>query len=285
MVKEVTIYGLHAPGGPIRYIGKTKRSLRRRLIEHISNAKNRDEDSQRGHWIRELLRAGQKPEMVVLERVSEDNWQLAERKRIAFYREAGFDVLNGDDGGWGGSTNWHADSRNGQCKLTEEQVIELCEEYATGDYTQAELANKYGVSTSNIGFIVAGRTWEDIERPISEGDGRAKLTTDDVREIRRLYVIGDYSQRELGERFGVTQAEVGNIVRGEIWKDIPGAVDKRGQVRGECHPQSKLTEATVKKIRKVYATGQCCQRELAEKFGVSRGAISLIVRRKTWTHL
>lgn len=281
----VTIYGLHAPGGPIKYIGKTKRSLRHRLTEHISDAKSRDQNNQRGHWIRKLLNAGQEPEMVILERVSEDDWQYAERKWIAFYRDAGFDLVNGDNGGWGGSANWHPDSRNGQCKLTEKQVIQICKEYANGTYTQLELANQYGVSESNIGFIIAGKTWQDIERPITNGDGRAKLTVDDVEEIRDLYGTGEYSQRELGEIFGVVQEEIGNIVRGEIWKDIPGPVEQRGQVRGEYHPQSKLTEDTVKQIKKLYATSQFVQRELAEKFGVCRSTIGSIVREKTWVHI
>lgn len=44
-----------------------------------------------------------------------------------------------------------------------------------------------------------------------------KLDWDKVREIRRLYAIGDYSQRELAREFKVSQPMVGLIVRGKTW--------------------------------------------------------------------
>jgi len=50
-----------------------------------------------------------------------------------------------------------------------------------------------------------------------EKNGRAKLTEEKVREIRRLYTTGRHSQRELGERFGVIESHVGRIVRREVW--------------------------------------------------------------------
>jgi len=56
----------------------------------------------------------------------------------------------------------------------------------------------------------------------------------------------------------------------------------RGQLKGEKHPQSKLTENEVRRIRASYYGGDCNQRELAEMFGVKRCTISAIVTRKSW---
>lgn len=48
---------------------------------------------------------------------------------------------------------------------------------------------------------------------------KARLTESDVREIRALYARGNLSQREIGERFGIKQAQVSEIVRGVSWND------------------------------------------------------------------
>lgn len=50
--------------------------------------------------------------------------------------------------------------------------------------------------------------------------GRAKLSEDQVREIRRLYSTGDFSQREIGHRFGVAQTLVSQILSGKVWADV-----------------------------------------------------------------
>jgi predicted XRE-type DNA-binding protein len=60
---------------------------------------------------------------------------------------------------------------------------------------------------------------------------------------------------------------------GGIWK-----VDNRG----ERHPKAKLTEKIVAEIRAVYASKKISQREIAERYKVSRQAVSDIVRNVTW---
>lgn len=56
------------------------------------------------------------------------------------------------------------------------------------------------------------------------------------------------------------------------------------QARGEGAGPSRLTEAAVLEIRAMSAAG-VGQRALAKRFGVNQSAISLIVNRKTWTHI
>ncbi len=55
--------------------------------------------------------------------------------------------------------------------------------------------------------------------------------------------------------------------------------------RGERHPGSKVSESTVREIRREYATGTITQWGLARKHGLRQAAVSLIVRRVTWSHL
>lgn len=52
---------------------------------------------------------------------------------------------------------------------------------------------------------------------------------------------------------------------------------------GSTHTNAKLTDAQVKEIRDLYDSGQMLQIPLAKKYGVSQRAISLVVRRETYT--
>jgi len=48
----------------------------------------------------------------------------------------------------------------------------------------------------------------------------AKLTENQVLEIRRLYATENFSKRELARRFGVSDAMIGKIVRRQAWRHI-----------------------------------------------------------------
>lgn len=67
-------------------------------------------------------------------------------------------------------------------------------------------------------------------------------------------------------------------------------MDRRGRanrpiLRGEQSPRAKLTEAAVRKIRTLYATGAISQQTLADLHGVDQTIISDVVRRVTWKHV
>jgi hypothetical protein len=55
-------------------------------------------------------------------------------------------------------------------------------------------------------------------------------------------------------------------------------------LRGEKHAMAKLTEAQVIEIRRLHSAG-LNQRELGERFRVSRSTIHLVVSRKLWRHI
>ncbi|MEX3653908.1 hypothetical protein ABFW14_30525 [Mycolicibacterium fortuitum] len=46
------------------------------------------------------------------------------------------------------------------------------------------------------------------------------LMPDDVREIRQLYATGDFSQKELAQRFGVSGKSVCHIVHRKTWANV-----------------------------------------------------------------
>jgi len=66
----------------------------------------------------------------------------------------------------------------------------------------------------------------------SQGNRRAsKLSFPEVAEIRRLYAQGVITQGDLSRRFGVSVIQIGRIVRGEVWQQLP--VMDRGMSEGE----------------------------------------------------
>ena len=54
---------------------------------------------------------------------------------------------------------------------------------------------------------------------------RAKLTPEQVLEIRRRYRDGGETQRQIAADYGVTTGCVGAIVTGVTWRRLPGVWD------------------------------------------------------------
>ena len=64
-------------------------------------------------------------------------------------------------------------------------------------------------------FDVLGR-----DTPKGEKHHNAKLSADKVKEIRRLFATGQWTQVDLGKRFGVSQTTVWNVICRNSWKHI-----------------------------------------------------------------
>jgi predicted XRE-type DNA-binding protein len=54
-----------------------------------------------------------------------------------------------------------------------------------------------------------------------EGHANARLSTKQVKQIRKLYDTGRFYQKELGHMFGVRQSHISDIVTGKRWACIP----------------------------------------------------------------
>jgi hypothetical protein len=73
---------------------------------------------------------------------------------------------------------------------------------------------------------------------------------------------------------------IGTIADNDRDKVIKGRV-----LRGEALPNSKLSEDSVREIRRRYARGGILQRELAQEFGISANHVSVLVCRLSWKHI
>lgn len=106
-------------------------------------------------------------------------------------------------------------------KLTNEQVIEIRERYASGE-TIRGLQAEFGLgSSSTVGLLVTGKTYKHIGGPITmkgmlkgEDHPKATLSDDDVARIRRLYATTMFSQKHLAGMFGVSQRSISYYISG-----------------------------------------------------------------------
>jgi len=104
----ITIYTLTDPrDNLVKYVGKTKSTLKKRLQSHESDARTRKVRNLNINWIKNLLDNGLHPIIEELESVSEFEWEQAEIFWINQIRVWGFQIKNmtigGDRGGdWTG---------------------------------------------------------------------------------------------------------------------------------------------------------------------------------------
>lgn len=118
-----------------------------------------------------------------------------------------------------------------------------------------------------------------------EDHPHAKLSNDDVAQIKALFVLGA-SSGYVARLFGITRAGVQQIKSGKNWPDILPATELREGLTaqhlprksGVAHHNAKLTAKDARAIRSSTELG----RVLASKYGVSETAISSIRCGKTW---
>jgi NUMOD3 motif len=223
---------------------------------------------------------------------------------------------------------------NATFKLTEDDIINIRNKYATGNYFIRELAREYNVNKTNIKSIIDRKTWNYIEETeleinaksaktaSGENSSSAKLTLQQVDEIRSKYITGKFSQRTLAseydvccetirkvvlninwynENYGKIIAQEGILPNKPIYSDEVRAKmskDRKGKNTGVNHhnfgkplsvgsnnPQAKLKEQDIIAIREKYTSGNYIMLDLGKEYNVSRHTISDIIKGKSWKHI
>lgn len=96
------IYGLYDPStGELRYIGKTKMTLARRLWHHIKYAKTSPKNLHKLNWIRKVLESGNEPIIAPIKETSEEDWRKDEMDCISYALRHGANLTNLTAGGDG----------------------------------------------------------------------------------------------------------------------------------------------------------------------------------------
>ena len=118
---------------------------------------------------------------------------------------------------------------SGMSKFTEEQILDMVSMYKNGA-PYKEIQERHGISESNLGSVLTGRTWAHLGIKITEEDrklrkqkqarGNAKLAIEQIKKIRSLYKLSSYSQQHIADMFGVSRGCVAGIVTYKTWRHI-----------------------------------------------------------------
>lgn len=129
----------------------------------------------------------------------------------------------------------HHGERNGNAKLTPDQVKAMRLLYATGKHSLEVLARRFETDPKNVRFIVTGATWQEAggplhagplfefrEYPRGEAARHAKLTNAQVRAMRERYAAGGVRMSDLAARQGLSEETVRRILKGRVYRDAGG---------------------------------------------------------------
>lgn len=134
----------------------------------------------------------------------------------------------------------------------------------------------------------------DLSYLNGQTNGKAKLTEADVIHIRKLYFTTDINTEELAKLFHVTSPQTSNIINYKSWRHLRDYYENHSQnikrkrssmYSGEKNYMSKLTDAQILEIRKIYNEGNYGCRKLAKIFGTTKSNILNIIHRRTWSHI
>lgn len=121
---------------------------------------------------------------------------------------------------------WIQGSRVGRQKLTEKQIraIHLL---ASKGIPRTHISRRFKLSRSQVCEIALGTTWRHLgleALPVGKAKGerhyKAKLTEEQVREIRRLYASRVMGATQLAEMFKVGLYAVWSIIQRKCWKHV-----------------------------------------------------------------
>ena len=307
--RTCTVYALSSSeDGEVRYVGQTKETVRRRLLQHISKAKRSGGGTHREYWILSVLEKGFEIQCTVLQSNAIKN--VDEMRWIAEMRSRGAKLVNATAGGEGlreptadlrkrisgiVSALWENEEYRARMKAVHTGLpwsadrIAACQ--ATAPEVLSERARKGRLAMppelrSAISRKAAKHGWS-LKRAMGTDRGEhcntAKLTDDLVMEIRRRREQG-ISANILAKQYGLSSSAIGKVVNGETWSHLPVLGLPPIDLKGESSASATFTAAQIMDIRRRAASGET-MKSIGDSYGKRRTTITNIVAGLTWKHL
>jgi hypothetical protein len=114
-------------------------------------------------------------------------------------------------------------SLNNLAKLTDTDIVDI----RNSTISPKLLSEKYGIDRTNVHQIVSGTTWQHVPMPeirVKKADGRAKLTSDQVIDIKNADV--SISNTKLARQYGVGAPLVCMIRNGKARKNVTASAQE-----------------------------------------------------------
>lgn len=141
-------------------------------------------------------------------------------------------------------------------------------------------------TNNNVNNLEWNTNMENVKHGVNNFLFRTNMTRKMVVEIRKLYLTGLYSCRQLSLKFNVSEHCIYRAIKTGFKMVKQYKIDKnfKSNRSGEKSSGAKLTEKDVIKIRKLHEFG-VSYAELGRRFNVTSVNCSNIVKRKIWSHV
>jgi hypothetical protein len=189
--------------------------------------------------------------------------------------------------------------------MPEDSVQRGIKLFEKGNVSLDDLSVLWDVSRDVARRALVGETWPDLQRDLATIESRlgragskshlSKLTEESVAEAFQLYTEHHWSGVKFSAHLGIKQVTGHQILSGKTWKHVlrpegfsypwPDARTMNAQ-GGSGHHATKLTEAQVVKALAGVVSGRLsCMEDAKEELGLSKSAVSAIMRGKTWVRV
>lgn len=318
----IKIYILKDPiTGDIKYVGKTYRDENIRLSEHIHDSKRKK--GYKENWIRKLTKKGYKPIIEIIDLVKEDEWQYWEKFYInKFKNEKNIKLVNIELGG-NGSDRISEELRKKLQKKSKTKksvcVNNMQGEFCANFNSISECVREFFSIDKNINPKEYKRTHSVISR-ICAGKNKSylgyvffnfigvvdksknkmfdkvysnsfkkrkrELNKEEADEIRNLYNLGIYTQKDLAEKFKTSVTTINFILKNIsfINKNYKADIVNIKTQKGEKNNASKYTSELVKEIKEMIKEGKGVT-EIAKKFNMPVSTVGNIKYNTQWKHI
>jgi transposase len=176
------------------------------------------------------------------------------------------------------------------CKLSEDEVLEIVQLLRENKLTIRQIAPKFNISEASVRAIENGKYYANITGELNgmnrkklvargENQGNSLLTEDIVRKMKISYMEGS-NISEIVKKFKVKRPTVEAVLQERNWKHV--AVE--GYYYKKNVKMSNLNKEDVLHIRQQYSEGKKIT-EISKDTGVSRNTVSNIVKKKTWKNI
>lgn len=171
-------------------------------------------------------------------------------------------------------------------RVTEKMVRSIKADLIRATTTMQALADRYGIPKHVIVSIAMDRSWAHVLWPgrktyTRRRHGRPiKLSAGQVRKIKADLLRGRVF-REIAEEYGLAVVNVHAIAQEKAWAHVSWPGGKRYVGRGRPFVV-KLTPEKAAEIKVHLLGDELSHLEIAERYGVSEGAVRAIARDETW---
>lgn len=165
----------------------------------------------------------------------------------------------------------------------EKMYIEQFDSFQNG-YNSTEGGQSWGSNVhSEEAELKRAKTREENKSLQGENHPRAKLTNQQVWDIRQRYIDGEdiHSIYLDFQHLYKNERTFKNIVLGETYVSV-GNIPTKAQKR---YTNAKLTADQVREIRKRYAEEDISYEKLGKEYGISGGSVAALIKRKTYKHV